>query len=224
MVHGLVLKFGFGLDLFVLSSLVSMYAKFGDVGSARRVFDWMGEKERDVVTWNALLDGYVKCGEVDVAKDLFDEMGVKNVVSWTVMVDGLAKSGRVDEARRVFDEVPFRNVASWRCFGINGYMKAGDFMAKREREDCEPSARKSSSSRAHGSILGEELLQNVRLVIDELDRRGWLTLSEIAYAQSVLVRSTWAAEALLRKDTFEKKRDFICKSYVAYEIKRDLRR
>ncbi|GKB08733.1 pentatricopeptide repeat-containing protein [Tanacetum coccineum] len=138
MVHGLVLKFGFSLDLFVLSSL----------------------------------------------------MGVKNVVSWTVMVDGLAKSGRVDEARRVFDEVPFRNVASWRCFGINGYLKAGDFMPKREREDCEPSARKSSSSRAHGSILGEELLQNVRLVIDELDRRGWLTLSEIAYAQSVLVRAT----------------------------------
>ncbi|GKE06199.1 pentatricopeptide repeat-containing protein, partial [Tanacetum coccineum] len=128
------------------------------------------------------------------AKDLFDEMGVKNVVSWTVMVDGLAKS-----ARRVFDEMP-----------------------KREREDCEPSARKSSSS--HASILGEELLQNVRRVIDELDQRGWLTLSEIAYAQSVLVRSTWAAEALLRKDTIEKKRDFICKSYVAYENKRDLRR
>ncbi|GJW60754.1 pentatricopeptide repeat-containing protein [Tanacetum coccineum] len=134
MVHGLVLKFGFGLDLFVLSSLVSMYAKFGDVGSARRVFDGMGEKERDVVTWNALLDGYVKCGEVDVAKELFDEMGVKDVVSWTVMVDGLAKSGRVDEARRVFDEMPFRNVASWNVM-INGYMKAGDLVSARSLFD-----------------------------------------------------------------------------------------
>nr|GEV94107.1 hypothetical protein [Tanacetum cinerariifolium] len=121
MVHGLVLKFGFGLDLFVLSSLVSMYAKFGDVGSARRVFDGMGKKERDVVTWNALLDGYVKCGEVDVAKELFDEMGVKDVVSWTVMVDGLAKSGRVDEARRIFDEMPFRNVA--KCSSIESALK-----------------------------------------------------------------------------------------------------
>ncbi|GJR30843.1 hypothetical protein Tco_1107075, partial [Tanacetum coccineum] len=54
------------------------------------------------------------------------------------------------------------------------------------------SSLKRSVSRAHGSILGEELLQNVRLVIDELDRRGWLTLSEIAYAQSVLVRNVLA--------------------------------
>ncbi|GJT71230.1 pentatricopeptide repeat-containing protein [Tanacetum coccineum] len=76
MVNGLVLKFGFGLDLFVLSSLVSMYAKFGDVGSARRVFDWMGEKERDVVTWNALLDGF-KDGLCNLLLSLYSVCGEK---------------------------------------------------------------------------------------------------------------------------------------------------
>ncbi|KAI7744786.1 hypothetical protein M8C21_030272, partial [Ambrosia artemisiifolia] len=122
-IHGLVLKIGFGLDLFVQGSLVSMYAKFGDVGTARQVFDEM--PERDLVVLNALVDGYVKAGEIEVAMGLFEGMEERDVVTWTVMVDGLAKCGRVEDARKLFDEMPRRNLVSWNAM-VNGYMKVGE--------------------------------------------------------------------------------------------------
>ncbi|KAI3702640.1 hypothetical protein L6452_28388 [Arctium lappa] len=123
-IHGLVLKFGFGLDVFVQSSLVSMYSKCGDIDSARKVFDGMTHK--DLISRNSLMDGYVKSGDIELAKELFDEMTERDVVSWTVLVDGLSKCGKVDDARKVFDEMPSKNLASWNAM-INGYMKAGDF-------------------------------------------------------------------------------------------------
>ncbi|KAL4581426.1 hypothetical protein LXL04_017641 [Taraxacum kok-saghyz] len=125
-IHGLILKIGFGTDVFIQSSLVSMYSKFKDINSARKVFDGMTEK--DLVSWNSLMDGYVKSGNVELAKDLFDEMAERDVVSWTVMVDGLSKHGKVDDARKVFDEMPSRTLPSWNAM-INGYMKAGDFLS-----------------------------------------------------------------------------------------------
>ncbi|KAK9074096.1 hypothetical protein SSX86_006693 [Deinandra increscens subsp. villosa] len=91
-IHGLGLKLGLGLDVFVQSSLVSMYSKFKDISSARKVFDEMTEK--DLVSWNSLMDGYVKSGDIELAKELFDEMTQRDVVSWTVMINGLSKCGK----------------------------------------------------------------------------------------------------------------------------------
>ncbi|KVI02057.1 Pentatricopeptide repeat-containing protein [Cynara cardunculus var. scolymus] len=131
-IHGLVLKFGFGSEVFVQSSLVSMYSKCKDIDSARKVFDGMTHK--DLTSWNSLMDGYVKSGDIELAKELFDEMTERDVVSWTVLVDGLSKCGKVDDARRVFDEMPSKNLASWNAM-INGYMKAGNFVSARNLFD-----------------------------------------------------------------------------------------
>lgn len=122
-IHGLVFKLGFGFDKFVLSSLVSMYAKFGEIDLGRRVFDAMDDK--DLVSWNCLIDGYVKKGEVEVAMKLFDEMPDRDLFSWTCLVDGFSKCGKVEIAREIFYRMPNRNLVSWNAM-INGYMKAGD--------------------------------------------------------------------------------------------------
>lgn len=127
-IHGLVLKIGFGLNMFVQSSLVSLYSKCLDIVAARKVFDNMVEK--DLVSWNSLMDGYVKCGEIELAVELFNQMPDKDTFSWTMLVDGLSKSGKVKDAREVFDKMPSRNLASWNAM-INGYMKTGDFKAAR---------------------------------------------------------------------------------------------
>ncbi|XP_071730051.1 pentatricopeptide repeat-containing protein At5g48910-like [Rutidosis leptorrhynchoides] len=131
-IHGLGLKLGFGSEVFVQSSLVSMYSKFNDIDSARKVFNGMSEK--DLITWNTLLDGYVKCGEIRLAKELFDQMKERDVVTWTVMVDGLSKCGNVDDAKKLFGEMPKRNLPSWNAM-INGYMKAGDYGSARSLFD-----------------------------------------------------------------------------------------
>lgn len=50
---------------FVLSSLVDMYCKCGDILSARQVF--YGVKERNLIMWTSLLSGYALNGRPDMA-------------------------------------------------------------------------------------------------------------------------------------------------------------
>ncbi|XP_058082334.1 putative pentatricopeptide repeat-containing protein At5g37570 [Magnolia sinica] len=102
-IHGLVLKIGFGSDVYVQSNLVSFYSKCGKITSARKVFDGMVEK--DLVCWNSLIDGYVKCGEVDMAREVFDGMLERDSFSWTVWVDGYSKRGEIEVARGFFDRM-----------------------------------------------------------------------------------------------------------------------
>lgn len=54
-VEGFVLEYKMTLNSYIGSALVSMYAKCGDLTSARRIFDSMVKK--DVVTWNAIITG-----------------------------------------------------------------------------------------------------------------------------------------------------------------------
>ncbi|XP_059662895.1 pentatricopeptide repeat-containing protein At2g29760, chloroplastic-like [Cornus florida] len=131
-IHGLVLKIGFGLDMYVQSSLVNMYSKCSDIDSARKVFDRM--ENRDVVVWNSLVDGYARCKGIEMALELFDKMPQRDAFSWTVLVDGFSKCGRVKDARKVFDRMPSKNLASWNAM-INGYMKFGDFKSARQLFD-----------------------------------------------------------------------------------------
>ncbi|KAK7256419.1 hypothetical protein RIF29_29865 [Crotalaria pallida] len=150
-VHGVVVKNGFGLDLYVATSLADMYVKFGVMGSARKVFDEMHDRsvvswtavivgyarrgdmsearklfdempDRDVAVFNAMIDGYVKLGCMGLAKDLFDRVEDTNVVSWTSMISGYCKNGNVDSARLMFDAMDEKNVFTWNAM-IGGYCK-----------------------------------------------------------------------------------------------------
>ena len=45
-------KYGFDTDLCLHNALVNMYAKCGDIGTARRLFDNI--REKDVMTWTSM--------------------------------------------------------------------------------------------------------------------------------------------------------------------------
>uniref|UniRef100_A0A6N2N2D7 Pentacotripeptide-repeat region of PRORP domain-containing protein n=1 Tax=Salix viminalis TaxID=40686 RepID=A0A6N2N2D7_SALVM len=65
-VHCYVLKMkGYARELSIQSGLIDMYCKCGDMGSGRRVF--YGSRERNVVSWTALISGYVSNGRLDQA-------------------------------------------------------------------------------------------------------------------------------------------------------------
>ncbi|GJU95109.1 pentatricopeptide repeat-containing protein ELI1, chloroplastic [Tanacetum coccineum] len=100
MVHGHVVKFGFGGNLHVRSGLVDVYGRGGEVANARKVFDEMPEKS--LVLWTGMVTGYVKCGEVGKARVLFDEMVERDAVCWNVMIGGYAKYGKAMEALSLF--------------------------------------------------------------------------------------------------------------------------
>lgn len=76
-VHGMVVKNGLNLNVSVGNSLINMYFKIGMLGSARAIFDAMGEKNS--ITWNGMVSGYV-LSECDFeALDILFQMRVAGV-------------------------------------------------------------------------------------------------------------------------------------------------
>jgi pentatricopeptide repeat protein len=110
-VHAFASKTGFGLDMFVGSALVDMYAKCGDIEDARKVFDEMLEK--NAVSWTAMIAGYAQNGFVDEALVLFDTMPERDLVSWNVMIAGYAQCGQADGALELFQKMPVKDAISW---------------------------------------------------------------------------------------------------------------
>ncbi|EOX91580.1 Tetratricopeptide repeat (TPR)-like superfamily protein [Theobroma cacao] len=100
MLHSQAIKFGFDSDLYVKTGLVDVYARGGDIGSARLVFERMLEKS--LVSFTTMLTCYAKHGELEEARLLFDGMVKKDVVCWNVMIDGYAQHGMPNEALVLF--------------------------------------------------------------------------------------------------------------------------
>lgn len=71
-VHGFCLKSGFQEDLGVGNTLIDAYAKCGQVGLSRTVFNVM--TERDVISWNSMIAVYAQNGLSKEALELFYEL------------------------------------------------------------------------------------------------------------------------------------------------------
>ncbi|XP_068649483.1 pentatricopeptide repeat-containing protein At2g22070 [Aristolochia californica] len=76
-VHGCIVRTGFSGNVFVDSALIYMYAKCGDLESAKNVLE-LTETE-DVVSWNCLIVGCVRQGNWNEALSLFRKMYVKGM-------------------------------------------------------------------------------------------------------------------------------------------------
>ncbi|KAG6474931.1 pentatricopeptide repeat-containing protein At3g24000, mitochondrial-like isoform X1 [Zingiber officinale] len=70
--HAHIIRSQKSIDVFFGSALVDMYAKCGDLGSAKRTFD--GLHDRNSVSWTALIAGYSHSGLMEQAMKLFNEM------------------------------------------------------------------------------------------------------------------------------------------------------
>ncbi|XP_022929625.1 pentatricopeptide repeat-containing protein At2g34400 [Cucurbita moschata] len=70
--HSSVIKRGLDEDGHVSHSLITMYARCGEVGDARKVFDEIPEK--DLVSWNSMISGYSKMRHAVEAVGLFRDM------------------------------------------------------------------------------------------------------------------------------------------------------
>ncbi|XP_057862595.1 pentatricopeptide repeat-containing protein At2g22070 isoform X2 [Cryptomeria japonica] len=90
-VHCHIILLGFGSYVAVGNSLVSMYAKCGNIEKAQCVFDQM--PLRNVYSWNTLIGMYANSGSLDFMQRLFDKMPTKDVVSWNSMIVGYVQHG-----------------------------------------------------------------------------------------------------------------------------------
>ncbi|KAF3442487.1 hypothetical protein FNV43_RR16403 [Rhamnella rubrinervis] len=89
MVHCLAIQMGFGLDVYFGNTMLELYLKCGCICYARNLFDEM--RQRDLVSWTAMISGYVSEGNIVWAFNLFREMRMDlepNSVTMMVILRG----------------------------------------------------------------------------------------------------------------------------------------
>lgn len=102
-VHCQTLVAGFTHNVVLSSSILDAYAKYGEMGDARRMFDEM--PVRDVFAWTILVSAYAKWGDMISARELFDLMPTKNPVSWTALISGYAQNGLGHKSLQLFKKM-----------------------------------------------------------------------------------------------------------------------
>ncbi|KAJ0970454.1 hypothetical protein J5N97_023331 [Dioscorea zingiberensis] len=102
--HGYAIRGGFDDNVFVASAIVDMYAKCGNIETARYIFD--GMKALDMVSWTAMIMGYALHGPAEEALSLFGRMEKENekpnYVAFVAVLTACSHSGLIDEAWRYF--------------------------------------------------------------------------------------------------------------------------
>ncbi|KAK9162980.1 hypothetical protein Syun_003882 [Stephania yunnanensis] len=125
-IHKDVIRFGAESIPQVCNSLIDMYSKCGNVGSARWVFDEM--VGRDLLSWNSMISGCVSNGFLDSAVRLLGLVrsdGLEpDVVSWNIVIDAYCRKGLCEEASKMFEQIEEPNIISWTTL-ISGYSRVG---------------------------------------------------------------------------------------------------
>ncbi|KAL8521357.1 hypothetical protein ACS0TY_011762 [Phlomoides rotata] len=105
LMHAHAIKVGCDSNITLLNTLVSMYSKCGDIGSARHIFVQMNERSR--VTWTAMIGGYSEQGDLDEALSLFYKMeasGEKpDLVTIVHLIAACGKVGALDVGKWIDD-------------------------------------------------------------------------------------------------------------------------
>ncbi|KAI3451103.1 hypothetical protein Pfo_007768 [Paulownia fortunei] len=102
-VHSFVVKLGLSGYVSVANSLLNMYAKLGDVGTAVTVFDRI--KLKNVSTRNAIISLHMQMGQVEHALAQFEEMKEHDVISWNSIIAGYNQCGFDAKALKMFSEM-----------------------------------------------------------------------------------------------------------------------
>ncbi|CAN0903633.1 Pentatricopeptide repeat-containing protein At1g53600, mitochondrial [Linum grandiflorum] len=117
--HGLVLRLGFALDVFLGNSVITMYCRCGCVNEANRVFQSIGNK--DIVSWNSLIAGYIQHDEMEKAYELFEMMPQRDSFSWTSIISGYLGKGKVERSIQLFEMMPVKDDVAWTAV-ISGFV------------------------------------------------------------------------------------------------------
>ncbi|CAK8562957.1 unnamed protein product [Lathyrus sativus] len=89
--HGLVIKFGFGMETCIQNSLVGMYVKCGDVGLAETVF--FDIERPSLFCWNSMIYGYSQLYGPYKALQIFNRMPERDEVSWNSLISIFSQHG-----------------------------------------------------------------------------------------------------------------------------------
>ncbi|XP_059630568.1 pentatricopeptide repeat-containing protein At3g21470-like [Cornus florida] len=106
-IHQLIIHKRIKPNQFVLNGLIDMYAKCGDLGNARSIFE--GMFHRNDACWNAMISGFAIHGQFREALVLFGRMensGVKpNDITFVSILSACAHGGLVKEGLEIFSKM-----------------------------------------------------------------------------------------------------------------------
>ncbi|KAJ8759667.1 hypothetical protein K2173_009754 [Erythroxylum novogranatense] len=126
-VHAHVVNSEFKHDVYMMNTVVNMYAKCGSLEDARVCF-WDGAckskshgwqlhafslkmgHHADVFVGTALLDMYARCGQVEEARVVFDGLVSKNEVSWNALIAAHVRKGEGEHAFRLLHNMLRENI------------------------------------------------------------------------------------------------------------------
>ncbi|KAG0498179.1 hypothetical protein HPP92_002870 [Vanilla planifolia] len=123
-IHAHSIKLGFVSSIYVQTTLIHMYTKFGWVQEACYLFDNMTEK--NVVTYNAIIACHVSAGNIEAARGTFDQMSQRDAISWNTILYSYAYNGDVVAALQLFEQMPVKETNSWNAL-IVGYSHRGEW-------------------------------------------------------------------------------------------------
>ncbi|CAN4078392.1 unnamed protein product [Withania somnifera] len=96
--HACIVKYGFLGHIALLNSMLNVYGKCGRIEFARKLFEWMDEK--DIVSWNSLVSGYSSVGDTKELLRLMYRMRSENTwpdhQTYGALVSAIAKEGSAE--------------------------------------------------------------------------------------------------------------------------------
>uniref|UniRef100_A0A7N0VLB0 Pentatricopeptide repeat-containing protein n=1 Tax=Kalanchoe fedtschenkoi TaxID=63787 RepID=A0A7N0VLB0_KALFE len=102
-IHGGIVVSGLDSVCALQVGIVELYASFGRMKEARKMFDEM--PRRSVIVWNLLIRGFCKRGDIEMGLEMFGKMSEQSIVTWNSMIGSLGQSGRDEEALGLLREM-----------------------------------------------------------------------------------------------------------------------
>lgn len=108
-IHQMISKTVFQESKRLVSALINMYSKCGELHSARKMFDDGLSGQLDLISWNGMIATYAHHGYGKEAIDLFNkmqELGFQaNDVTFVGLLTACSHAGLVEEGLKYFDEL-----------------------------------------------------------------------------------------------------------------------
>lgn len=125
LIHSHIFKNNLNVSENLQNGLLDVYAKFGDMDSAKKLFERMPIKT--VFAWTSMIHGFVQKGEVEAASLLFHHMPEKDTTCWNVLLNGHVVAGDITSAKLIFKAIPEKDLVSWNSM-IVGYTQNKEFV------------------------------------------------------------------------------------------------
>ncbi|GMN53392.1 hypothetical protein TIFTF001_022523 [Ficus carica] len=215
--HGYIIRSRFDYNVYIASSLVDMYAKCGNIRTARWIFDRI--ETHDMVSWTAIIMGCAFNGYAHDAISLFEQMEAKGTkpcyVTFIAVLTACSHAGLIDKAWEYFNLMTQRfGIAP----GLEHYAALADLLGRAGRLEeaynlisdmhIEPTGSVwltlLAGCRVHKNVeLAEKVAEKI-FMVDPLNMGAYVILSNV-YAAARRWKDVARLRASMKKKGMRKK-------------------